>query len=99
MTQIKCLFEELDDETRAYLREVRTRRGNRTPGIFVGGGNGWPVVAIILGPIIAAVALSQGFLSTKDAWAVALLQTAGLMLGGWMIVYAFRRWFAAGRSC
>jgi hypothetical protein len=98
MNQIKCLYEELDDETRAYLQEVRTRRGNRTPGIFVGGKNGWPVVAFTFGPVILLVALVQGFLSTKDAWAVALLQTAGVMLGGWMVLYAFRRWFASGRK-
>jgi hypothetical protein len=97
MNQLSCLFEELDDETRAYLQEVRERRGNRTPGVYVGGGNAWPVVAFILGPIIMLVSLSESFLSTKDAWAVAMLQTAGVMLGGWMVVYAFRRWFASPR--
>src|SRR5690606_11240721 len=30
-------------------------------------------------------------------WAVALLQTAAFLVGGWSILYAFRRWFA-GRS-
>src|SRR5438105_8765227 len=98
MNQLKCLFEELDDETRAYLQEVRARRGSRTPGVFVGGGNGWPVLAFLAGPVIALFAVAQGFLSTKDDWAVALLQTAGVMLGGWLVVYAFRRWFAPARK-
>jgi hypothetical protein len=97
MNQLTCLFEELDDETRAYLQEVRERRGNRTPGVYVGGSNAWPIIAFILGPIIMLVALAESFLSTKDAWAVAMLQTAGVMLGGWMVIYAFRRWFASSR--
>jgi hypothetical protein len=33
----------------------------------------------------------------KDPWAVALLQTAAFLAGGWSVLYAFRRWFA-GRS-
>lgn len=98
MTQFTCLIEELDDETRAYLHEVRARRGSRTPGVFVGGGNGWPVVAFILGPVVAVAAVAQGYLSTKDAWAAALLQTAGVVLGGWMVLYALRRWFAPARK-
>ena len=27
-----------------------------------------------------------------------MFQTAGVMLGGWLVVYAFRRWFASGRK-
>lgn len=98
MKQFTCLVEELDADTREYLREVRSRRGSRTPGVFIAGSNSWPLLAFILGPVIIVAAILVGFLSTKEAWAVAMLQTAGVVLGGWMIVYAFRRWFAGGRS-
>jgi hypothetical protein len=98
MKQMTCLFEELDDATRRYLEDVRSRQGHRTPGIYVGRNNLWPVVALLVGPIIAGLALWLGYNSSKNAAAVALLQTAGVVLGGWMVVYAFRRWFASGKT-
>jgi hypothetical protein len=90
-------FEELDDSTREYLHEAKARAGRGMPGVFVNKGNSKPVWAFILGPIIAIALLFMSMGSMKDAWAVAMLQTAGLLLGGWFTLYAFRRW-TAGRS-
>src|SRR5687767_13370978 len=93
---LKCKFEELDDETRDYLQEVRSRRGRGAPGVYAPGGDPRPIVAIIVGPLVGLLLFFLALRSSKDAWAVALLQTAGLLIGGWCVVYALRRWFAAG---
>ena len=88
-------FEELDDATREYLTEVREREGRGTPGVFA------PVTAslagcgCIMGPILIITTLC-GTMFTDiilgDPDGVALLQTAGLLLGGWMLIAAFRIW-------
>jgi hypothetical protein len=94
MTRFTCLYEELDEKTREYLRQVRTSSGRRMPGIYCGRANPWPVIALISGPIVALVFVAIGFASIKDGWAAAMLQTAGVLLGGWMVLYAFRRFLA-----
>jgi hypothetical protein len=90
---LTCKFEELDDETRAYLRTVRSRRGRGTPGVYVHIDNPKPFWAVLAGPIVAAGLIWFSLGSSKDPWAVALLQTAGLLVGGWCVAYALRRWF------
>ncbi len=95
--RIACKFEELDDRTRAYLHDVRTRKGKGTPGIFVAIGSMRPMLAFLIGPTTALVLFALSTTSTKDAWAIAMLQTAALLIGGWTLVYAIRRW-TAGRS-
>lgn len=92
-----CKFEELDDATREYLHDVRTRRGRGTPGVYVPASNSLPVLALLLGPLVGLILLVWGLSSTKPAWAVALLETAGFLVAGWSITYALRRWLA-GRS-
>lgn len=95
MSRFTCRIDELDEETRDYLDAVRSQKGRRMPGIYVPGHTAQPLLALIIGPVIAFFALMQSFLSTKDAWAVAMLQTAGVLLGGWLVIFAFRRWFAS----
>lgn len=91
------LFEELDEATREYLLEVRRREGKKSPGVFAPVSHPWPAVGIFLGPCVVAATL----LLTLTSWIdvvyddpkrVALLQTAGLLLGGWMFVAALRSW-------
>lgn len=94
---LACYFEELDEVTRNYLHDVRTRRGRGTPGIFAPVANNRPMLALFVGPIIAIVMFVISLSSSKDPWAIALLQTAAVLIGGWSVVYAFRRWMA-GRS-
>jgi hypothetical protein len=89
-----CKFEELDDATREYLHDVRTRKGRGTPGIYVPAANPWPLLALIFGPLVGLVLLVWGLSSAKPAWAVALLETAGFLIAGWSVTYAVRRWMA-----
>ena len=92
-------LEEFDEATRDYLVEVRDREGRGTPGVFAPVKNPWPTAGCIVGPIIILVTLMGTLLSNiilDDPSGVALLQTAGLMLGGWMFVAAFRVWMRKG---
>ncbi len=91
MRRFTCQFEELDEKTREYLHAVRNSSARRMPGVYFGKTNSWPVIALLAGPVIALMFVAMGFASLKDAWATAMLQTAGVMLGGWMVLYAFRR--------
>lgn len=93
---LTCKFEELDDETREYLLEVRARKGRGTPGVYVPVTDVRPLIAVVAGPLAGLLIFFLALRSSKDAWAVALLQTAGLLIGGWCVAYALRRWFAAG---
>lgn len=88
-------YVQLDDDTKSYLRAVRNSRGNGSPGVFLAGSAGLPIVAFLLGLVILPLFVWAGFSSNKAAWANAMLQTAGVMLGGWLIVYAVRRWTAS----
>ncbi|MDB5311632.1 MAG: hypothetical protein JWO38_5834 [Gemmataceae bacterium] len=96
------LLEEFDEETRDYLLAVRDREGKGMPGIYAPLNNPWPGAGCVCGPIVVVVTL----LLTLTDWVdviyndpnrVALLQTAGLVLGGWMFFAAARVW-AAKRS-
>jgi len=91
------IFEELDDATREYLLTVRSREGRGMPGVFIKQSNSLPTIGCILGPILILVTL--GFTLTPDLVfnepsGLALLQTAGILLGTWMILAAFRSWFS-----
>ncbi len=90
-------YEELDDDTRAYLADVRGRKGEGTPGVFARRLNPWPLIGAIGGPlvILATMGVTWGTsLIYGDPVRLALLQTAGLVLGGWMIWAAVRSWLA-----
>jgi len=93
----KYQFHELDRETRDYLLLARDQRGNGLPGVFVGKTNLLAAVGLVVGfgVIIATVVMT--FPPTDPPAKEAMLQTAGFLLGGWMVVAALRVW-AAGRS-
>lgn len=96
----KYRLEELDHETREYLLLAREQQGRGMPGYFVGKADGGPVVGIVLGfaAIIATVLMT--FPPTDPPAKEAMLQTAGFLFGGWLILAAFRVWGArkAGRN-
>jgi hypothetical protein len=94
---LTCHFEELDQPTRDYLHDVRVRKGNGTPGVYIPGKNPWPLVALCFGPLVGLILFFAPVGSGKPAWAIACLQTAGLLVGGWSVLYAVRRWLP-GRS-
>jgi hypothetical protein len=95
------VLEELDAATREYLIEVRDREGRGAPGIFAPTKNPWPAVGCIVGPIIIGLTLiltlAPGVrIIFDEPTRVAMLQTAGLLLGGWMLIAAFRVWARKG---
>ena len=88
-------FEEFDDATREYLLEVREREGRGTPGVFAPVNASLAGCGCIMGPIIIITTLCGTLFSGliyKDPTRLAMLQTAGLLLGGWMLIAAFRVW-------
>src|SRR5688500_2208469 len=88
-------FEELDGETRDYLSLAKERNGKGMPGIFVGKSSYWPVIGLILGFVILVATVLFTFPPTAPPMKEAMLQTAGFLLGGWMIVAALRVWSSA----
>lgn len=92
--QLKCLFAELDEATREYIIGVAKARGRGAPGVFFSKSSWSPWVAILAGGLLGPVLFCCGMGSGKAAWAIAAMQTAGLLLGGWLVMFAFRRWFA-----
>ena len=91
---------QLDSSTLAYLRTVVRAGGRRMPGIFHAKSNYWPVIGLLLGLMVLFVTLVMTFPPTEEPTKEALLQTAGFLLGGWLVLAAFRVWIAraAGRS-
>lgn len=85
---------QLDPDTTRYLKTVSSSSGIGMPGIYSGGVNGWPIVALILGLIILVGTLFITLPPTEDPTKEAMLQTAGILFGGWCFLAAFRMWFA-----
>lgn len=88
-------FEELDQATHDYLVAVRDAEGAGTPGVFVPTKDSLPGCGCIMGPIVIGLTLAL----TLTTWlnvvyeepkGVALLQTAGMLVGGWLLVAGFR---------
>ncbi|QJX00964.1 hypothetical protein [Frigoriglobus tundricola] len=88
-------FEELDEATHDYLVAVRTRDGRGAPGVFVASKDSLPGCGLIAGPIIIigtllATLTTMFDIVYSDPVRVAVLQTAGLLLGGWLLAAGFR---------
>ena len=95
----KYHFRELDDATQKYLLAARDSRGNGMPGLFVPQSSYLPLIGLLLGIGLVFGVLLITLPPLDDPFKVALLQTAGIMLGGWMVVAAVRVWAArSGRS-
>jgi len=97
------LFAELDRDTREYLIEVREKKAKRMPGVYAETANPWPIIAVICGPIVIIATLVVTLTDMIDVIydepnRVAFLQTAGLMLGGWMTAAAIRSWVRGKNS-
>lgn len=88
----KYFLQELDEATREYLLAVRDAEGERMPGVFVPRTNYLPIVGVIVGPILIIAVLIFTLGSVDDPVRTALLQTAALLLGGWLVVAAVRVW-------
>jgi hypothetical protein len=84
--------EELDDATREYLRAVHRAGGQRMPGIYIAQPNYLPITGLILGLLVIGLTLGGTLPPVGNPLNEAMLQTAGIMLGGWMILAALRVW-------
>ncbi|HEX3148574.1 MAG TPA: hypothetical protein VHR66_10850 [Gemmataceae bacterium] len=93
----KYRFEELDRETRDYLVLARSEEGKGAPGMFIGQTDYWPIVALILGFAIIILTVIFAFPPVDPPMKEAMIQTAGFLLGGWLVIAAIRVW-AAGKS-
>jgi len=90
-------FEQFDRETRDYLVHARDQQGKGTPGIYVGKSDYMPLVGMFAGFFVLILTVLVTFPPTDPPVKEALLQTAGLVLGGWLILAALRVWMA-GKS-
>jgi hypothetical protein len=90
-------FEELDRETRDYLMQARETNGQGMPGIFAAKPNHLPLIGVLVGFGIIIFTLLVTFPPTLPPTKEAFLQTAGFLLGGWMVVAAMRVWMS-GKS-
>src|SRR5262245_25178885 len=88
----KYHLQELDEATQEYLLAVRDSEGHRMPGVYVPAANYWPLIGVIAGPILILVVLLFSLGSTGDPTRWAMMQTAAILLGGWMVVAAIRVW-------
>jgi hypothetical protein len=84
--------EEVDPDTLEYLRAIRRHDGEGMPGIYLDArasqltGNWLPGTGAIVGVCLIIITLCITWNSLDDPINTAMLQTAGLFLGGWMIV-------------
>src|SRR5262245_59834632 len=88
------LFETLDDATQQYLRQARDSGGHKMPGIIVRKSNYLPAVALVAGGFLIALTvvftIPPGFFD--NPLHTAMLQTAGFLMGGWLVLSALRVW-------
>jgi hypothetical protein len=96
MSQI-FVFEELDDATREYLLAVRGSQGEGAPGVFIPTSSRLAGCGCVLGPLVIILTLVLTLTTAinvvyDDPVKVAFLQTAGFLVGGWLLFAAFRTW-------
>lgn len=89
------VFEELDNQTREYLLAVRAVEGEGAPGVFAPTNASMAGCGLIAGPLLVILTLLLTLTTWvdviyKDPARVAFLQTAGLLLGGWLTLAGIR---------
>ncbi len=88
----------VDADTTAYLRGIQRNGGRGAAGLYLSGKKPNAAIYFILGLIILPLFLWIGYTTNKPAWANALIQTAGFMLGGWFLLAAMRLTIFSGKS-
>jgi hypothetical protein len=92
------IFEELDNATRGYLTKVRDSKGKGMPGMFAKTSSSLAGCGLLAGIGIVVGTLVVTLTTWIDGLRVvgdepiraAMLQTAGLVAGGWLILAYFR---------
>jgi hypothetical protein len=97
------VFEELDAATRDYLTAVRDAGGRGAPGVFAPTADQLAGCGYVAGPALIVLTLLLTLttwvdLVYKDPARVAMLQTAGLLLGGWLLAASLRSAAAKGST-
>ncbi len=85
----------LNPEAKKYLGDVRRVAGRGAPGVFKAVSDNRPIWAVLVGIVVLPLFLWIGYTSSKAPWAMAMLQTAGVLLGGWLMWFGVRRWLAS----
>lgn len=104
MTIIRFESEELDQPSLEYLQEARDREGRGLPGIYLDSSQAklhaasLPWWALGCGPAVLILTLLVTWGSLSSPTNVAFLMTAGVFLGGWMVVAWLRCLIARGRN-
>ena len=88
-------YAKLNPDAKRYLGDVRRRTGRGAPGVFLKLSDNRPIWAALAGIIVLPLFLWIGYTSSKAPWATAMLQTAGVLLGGWLLWFAARSWMAS----
>jgi len=90
----------LNSEAKAYLDSVKQLNGRGAPGIYVKLSYNRPLWGFILGTITIFLTFIFAFCMppAKGPMAMSLIATAGFLLGGWLLLYAMRRWMASKES-
>jgi hypothetical protein len=88
----------VDADTTSYLRAVQRNGGRGAAGLYLSGKKPNAGIYALLGIIILPLFLWIGYTTNKPAWANALIQTAGAMLGGWFILAALRLTLFSGKN-
>ena len=88
----------VDADTAAYLRGIQRNGGRGAAGLYLSGKKPNAGLYALLGIILLPLFLWIGYTTNKPAWANALIQTAGLMLGGWFLLAALRLTIFSGKS-
>lgn len=91
-------YAKLNAEAKRYLGDVRRRGGRGIPGVYLALSDNRPIWAALAGVVVLPLFLWIGYTSSKAPWATAMLQTAGVLLGGWLLWFAVRRWTASTDS-
>ncbi len=90
------IFEELDNDTRDYLTTVRDSAGAGSPGVFalmsstMAGCGCMSGIGVIVATLVVTLTSWPIEVVYQDPGRVALLQTAGLLLGGWLLFAGHR---------
>ena len=92
------IFEELDEATRDYLTKVRDSKGKGMPGMFAKTSSSLAGCGFLAGIGVVVATLVVTLTTWLDGLRVvgdepirvAMLQTAGFVVGGWLILAYFR---------
>jgi hypothetical protein len=88
----------VDADTASYLRGVQRNGGRGAAGLYLSGKKPNAALYFLIGIIILPLFLWIGYTTNKPAWANAMIQTAGVMTGGWFLFAALRLTILSGKS-